>query len=588
MNETKMSNSFKSYVGFDDHDSQSLNTSGEDSFSELNPRLLPGEVVIAEAQNVLLFAPVSEQKQGKSGNLSVTNYKLTFVTTEERQRENMKVLSFSFKFSPVGHGKTLTNALLHHAFPRRHQLLFAYDYREPYYNCQRDVCSFRALNDWERELSRTGCTGWRLSAINQSFQLSTSLPQWLVVPQAVLDWQLGDAARHFRGSRPPIWCWGSPQGAALVRMADIHPTITDRVKENVMLENVRKSHPQRKQPLLLDLSKDLPNPKDVQLSFMKLRELCAPESLRQFWVQDGHFFSSLENSRWLHIVSACLCKAIEAAQAIQRDETVVLQEGDGRDMCCIIASLVQILLDPYWRSLCGFQTLIQKEWVALGHPFCTRLAHVYSNDTEQSPEFLVFLDCMWQLLQQFPIEFEFTETYLTTLWDSAHVSIFETFLFDCERDRTLATESEPNSRLLLRSIWDWGEQFPERDIALFTNPLYEPCSQSNAKELAAQGGVSSLLLWKQCYFRWLPLLEIPGGGKTQVDLRIRQLTAEVAALQRGDSVPEQILTQVSSFFPFSHGVTRSGTLLASSLALNTSFMPGEALLDSQSLLNAPD
>ena len=56
----------------------------------------------------------------------------------------------------------------------------------------------------------------------------------------------------------------------------------------------------------------------------------------------------------------------------------------------------------------------------------------------QSPEFLVFLDCMWQLLQQFPAAFEFTETYLTTLWDSAHISVFETFLFDCERDRTIA------------------------------------------------------------------------------------------------------------------------------------------------------
>jgi myotubularin-related protein 10/11/12 len=43
--------------------------------------------VIAEAQNVLLFAPVSEQKQGKSGSLSVTNFKLTFVTTEERPKE---------------------------------------------------------------------------------------------------------------------------------------------------------------------------------------------------------------------------------------------------------------------------------------------------------------------------------------------------------------------------------------------------------------------------------------------------------------------------------------------------------------------
>lgn len=43
--------------------------------------------MIAEAQNVLLFAPVSEQKQGKSGSLCVTNFKLTFVTTEERSKE---------------------------------------------------------------------------------------------------------------------------------------------------------------------------------------------------------------------------------------------------------------------------------------------------------------------------------------------------------------------------------------------------------------------------------------------------------------------------------------------------------------------
>lgn len=57
----------------------------------------------------------------------------------------------------------------------------------------------------------------------------------------------------------------------------------------------------------------------------------------------------------------------------------------------------------------------------------------------QSPLLLLFLDCVWQLLQQFPTEFEFTETYLTTLWDASHVSIFDTFLFDCERDRYLAT-----------------------------------------------------------------------------------------------------------------------------------------------------
>lgn len=60
-------------------------------------------------------------------------------------------------------------------------------------------------------------------------------------------------------------------------------------------------------------------------------------------------------------------------------------------------------------------------------------------DILQSPLLLLFLDCVWQLLQQFPTKFEFTETYLTTLWDVSHVSIFDTFLFDCERDRHYAT-----------------------------------------------------------------------------------------------------------------------------------------------------
>ena len=57
-------------------------------------------------------------------------------------------------------------------------------FREPYYNCQRDVCSFWELDDWKQELSRTGCQGWRLSVVNQSFQLSTRwslLHNWYII-----------------------------------------------------------------------------------------------------------------------------------------------------------------------------------------------------------------------------------------------------------------------------------------------------------------------------------------------------------------------------------------------------------------------
>lgn len=44
-------------------------------------------MTIAEAQNVLMFSPVTENKQGKSGVLLVTNFKLSFVTTEEHTKE---------------------------------------------------------------------------------------------------------------------------------------------------------------------------------------------------------------------------------------------------------------------------------------------------------------------------------------------------------------------------------------------------------------------------------------------------------------------------------------------------------------------
>lgn len=68
-------------------------------------------------------------------------------------------------------------------------------------------------------------------------------------------------------------------------------------------------------------------------------------------------------------MSLCIKYATEAALKMQNGYTVVLQENDGRDMCCVISSLTQILLDPYFRTTVGFESLIQKEWVALGHPF---------------------------------------------------------------------------------------------------------------------------------------------------------------------------------------------------------------------------
>lgn len=138
----------------------------------------------------------------------------------------MKVLTFSFENSPMGQGRTIAMALVHHAYPKRHDLLFAYEHREPYYpTLPPDLNMFLRPNDWKRELERCECPHWRISCINgttEAFMLSAG--ETLIVPSLVVDYTLTETARHFRSGRIPVWVWGRPEGAALLRSGELDTT----------------------------------------------------------------------------------------------------------------------------------------------------------------------------------------------------------------------------------------------------------------------------------------------------------------------------------------------------------------------------
>jgi len=119
----------------------------------------------------------------------------------------------------------------------------------------------------------------------------------------------------------------------------------------------------------------------------------------------------------------------------------------GQNQTAQIVSLAQILLDPYFRTIEGFEVLVMKDWVYFGHPFEERMGHGKNyfycsthnfspkgqrneKDERISPLFIQFLDCVIQLLHQFPAAFEFNEKFLLDLAYNSYTCQYGTFLFN--------------------------------------------------------------------------------------------------------------------------------------------------------------
>ncbi|KAM9092581.1 myotubularin-related protein 10 isoform 5-T9 [Megaptera novaeangliae] len=320
--------------------------------------------------------------------------------------------------------------------------------------------------------------------------ISTCLPEYFVVPSSLADQDLKIFSHSFVGRRMPFWCWSHSNGSALVRTALIKDVLQQRKIDQRICNAITKSHPQRSDVYKSDLDKTLPNIQEIQAAFVKLKQLCVNEPFEE---TEEKWLSSLENTRWLEYVRAFLKHSAELVYMLESKRlSVVLQEEEGRDLSCIVASLVQVMLDPYFRTITGFQSLIQKEWVMAGYPFLDRCNHLKRPEKE-APVFLLFLDATWQLQEQCPAAFEFSETYLAVLHDSTRVALFGTFLFNSPHQRVQQSTEFAISKniqlgdekgLKFPSVWDWSLQFTAKDCTLFHNPFYigksTPCVQNGS------------------------------------------------------------------------------------------------------------
>jgi len=94
------------------------------------------------------------------------------------------------------------------------------------------------------------------------------------------------------------------------------------------------------------------------------------------------------------------------------------------------------MIEPSMRTIDGFMALCQKEWVDFGHKFDDRCGHRDDSAADQkSPVFLLFVDCLANLLRQFPTQFEFNMNLLLALMDQLFACRYGSFIENCFNKR---------------------------------------------------------------------------------------------------------------------------------------------------------
>lgn len=185
---------------------------------------------------------------------------------------------------------------------------------------------------------------------------------------------------------------------------------------------------------------NLANIHAVRKSFLLLRALCLTAASNLSSTDQSNWFTQLDSTRWLHHLSNLLRASWYTAVNLEdHGRPVLVHCSDGWDRTPQIVSLAQLLIDPFYRTVKGFQILVQREWLEFGHKFADRCGLLGGCEdlNERCPVFLQFLDCVHQLMIQFPTAFQFNHAYLVKLVQHVYSNLFGTFLLNNVQERYL-------------------------------------------------------------------------------------------------------------------------------------------------------
>ncbi|XP_055419424.1 myotubularin-related protein 1 isoform X2 [Bubalus kerabau] len=531
--------------------------------------LLPGESIKAIVKDVMYICPFVG---AVTGTLTVTDFKMYFKNVERDPHFVLEVplgvISRVEKIGAQSHGdnscgieivcKDMRNLRLaykqeeqsklgifenlnKHAFPLSNgQTLFAFNYKEKF-----------PVNGWKvydpvSEYKRQGLPNesWKMSKVNSNYELCDTYPAIIVVPTSVKDDDLSKVAAFRAKGRIPVLSWIHPESQATITRCSqplVGPNDKRCKEDEKYLQTIMDANAQAHKLIIFDARQNsvadtnkakgggyesesaYPN---AELMFLEIHNIhVMRESLRKLKeiaypaIDEARWLSNVDGTHWLEYIRMLLAGAVRIADKVESGKTsVVVHCSDGWDRTAQLTSLAMLMLDSYYRTIKGFEALIEKEWISFGHRFALRVGHGNDNhaDADRSPIFLQFIDCVWQMTRQFPSAFEFNEFFLITILDHLYSCLFGTFLCNCEQQRL---KEDVSTKTV--SLWSYiNSQLDE-----FSNPFFVNYENHVLYPVAS---LSHLELWVNYYVRWNPRMR----PQTPTHQNLKELLAVRAELQK--------------------------------------------------------
>ncbi|XP_034080420.1 myotubularin-related protein 7b [Gymnodraco acuticeps] len=392
---------------------------------------------------------------------------------------------------------------------------------------------------------------WVSTAANSEYRVCETYPSELYVPKsATPPIIVGSARFRSRGRFPALSYFHQDTLAAVCRCSQPLSGFSGRCQEDeAMLQALMKANPGSDYIYVVDTRPKLnamanraagkgyeneDHYTNIKLHFIGIENIHVMRSSQQKIIDVGEmrfpsmtdFLYGLENSGWLKHIKAILDAGLFIARAVADEGVSVLVHcSDGWDRTAQACSVASILLDPYYRTIRGLMVLIERDWVSFGHKFSHRYGHLDGDPKEVSPVIDQFVECVWQLSEQFPCAFEFNERFLVTIHTHIYSCQYGTFLGNCQKERR-------DMRLGERTHSVWPELWKER--AQYTNPLYRAEQSQSQGVLRPNTTPYCFKMWKGLYNhaeKSTPPRQSPADFLSTVREESQQLEEELANQQ---------------------------------------------------------